>query len=196
MVQTDSALSLLSGVHRRDVRTLLRGPGAVDTISSGPARAPAGALERTAPAGEPSGTDHEPPRTVPDEQPRTGPDAPRPALGTCLVEFGHTQAQQFVQHRPRPHVAADRLDQRIEAGGRLTSRQCPRLIVGAEGARIAQPACNHLARETQGGTRRLGNRARLLIGNRARRLMVGARWLVGGRCPLEGTSRRTRERGQ
>ena len=81
MVQTDSALSLLSGVHRRDVRTLLRGPGAVDTISSGPARAPAGALERTAPAGEPSGTDHEPPRTVPDEQPRTVPDAPRPALG-------------------------------------------------------------------------------------------------------------------
>jgi hypothetical protein len=83
MVQTDSALSLLSGVHRRDVRTLLRGPGAVDTISSGPARAPAGALERTAPAGEPSGTDHEPPRTVPDEPPRTVPEAPRPAL--CLA---------------------------------------------------------------------------------------------------------------
>ena len=28
MARTDSALSLLSGVHRRDVRTLLRGPGA------------------------------------------------------------------------------------------------------------------------------------------------------------------------
>ena len=36
MAQTDSAISLLSGVHRRDVRTLLRGQGAAAPTGAGP----------------------------------------------------------------------------------------------------------------------------------------------------------------
>lgn len=59
MAQTDSALSLLSGVHRRDVRTLLRGQGA-----------PAPLANRT---GMGSSAADEPPGAVAD--------APLPALG-------------------------------------------------------------------------------------------------------------------
>ena len=73
MVETDSALSLLSGVHRRDVRTLLRGPGAVAPVSSGQNLAPTGGLERPDAADQPSGPAREPSRTAPD--------APRPGLG-------------------------------------------------------------------------------------------------------------------
>jgi len=73
MAETDSALSLLSGVHRRDVRTLLRGPGAVAPIPGGQGLAPTGGLERPEAADEPSGPAREPSRAAPG--------APRPGLG-------------------------------------------------------------------------------------------------------------------